>query len=70
MSALGSSPELPIEVVKGETSYWVFGYIGCFGGPYNTYEQAERRRKYLLEKWSKQNRSKNEIKTTRREKSL
>ena len=50
MSALGSSPELPIEVIKGETSYWVFGYIGCFGGPYNTYEQAERRRKYLLEK--------------------
>lgn len=53
MSILGSSPELPIEVVKTESAYWVMGYIATFGGPFNTFEQAERHRKYLIKKWSK-----------------
>ena len=52
--AVSSTPELPIEVVKTKSACWVFGYICCFAGPFNTYQQAENHRKALLEKWRTQ----------------
>ena len=54
MAVVSSTPELPIEVVKTKSAYWVFGYICCFGGPFNTYQQAENYRKALLKKWRTQ----------------
>jgi len=52
--AVSSTPELPIEVVKTKSAYWVFGYICCFAGPFDTYQQAENHRKALLKKWRTQ----------------
>jgi hypothetical protein len=54
MAVVSSTPDLPIEVVKTKSAYWVFGYICCFAGPFNTYQQAENHRKALLKKWRTQ----------------
>jgi len=39
------------EIVKLRYGYYVYGYVACLGGPYQTIEQAEKRREYVLAKW-------------------
>ena len=46
-----------LEVVKGETSYWVMGYIAVFGGPFDTEEQAQKFKRHLVKKWHIQRKS-------------
>ena len=50
---VSSTPDLPIEVVKTKSAYWVFGYICCFAGPFNTINK-QKARKALLKKWRTQ----------------
>ena len=40
-----------IEVIKTKSAYWVIGYIKTFGGPFDTEQQAENYKHYLLKKW-------------------
>ena len=39
------------DIVKLKYGYYVYGYVACLGGPYQTIEQAEKRREYVLAKW-------------------
>ena len=39
------------DIVKLKYGYYVYGYVACLGGPYQTIEQAEKRRDYVLAKW-------------------
>jgi len=40
-----------LEVIKTKSAYWVIGYIRTFAGPFNTEQQAEKHKHYLLKKW-------------------
>ena len=42
-----------LEIVRLKSGYYVYGYIRCLGGPYTTYEQAEKRILYVEQKWRK-----------------
>ena len=40
-----------MEIVKLKYGYYVYGYVACLGGPYQTIEQAEKRLEYVERKW-------------------
>tara|TARA_R110000822_G_scaffold62332_3_gene153692 strand:- start:7097 stop:7237 length:141 start_codon:yes stop_codon:yes gene_type:complete len=40
-----------MEIIKTKSGYWVVGYITVLGGPFTTDIQAQKHRKYLIDKW-------------------